>query len=84
MIDGKLDAPSGFGVGPDGNFYVAERRKMRVVRFSPKGKKLGTFIDKLPDMPEFLVHVPDMKRKTLATRPAAPAGSKAAPRPAKR
>lgn len=70
VIDGKLDAPSGFGVGPDGNFYVAERKKKRVVAFSPKGKKLGTFIDKLPDMPEFLVHVPDMKRKTPTARPA--------------
>ena len=27
--------------------------------FPLKGKKKGTFIDGLPDMPEFLVHVPD-------------------------
>jgi DNA-binding beta-propeller fold protein YncE len=59
VIDGKLKAPSGFAVGPDGDFYVAERFNQRVQRFSPKGKKKGTFIDKLPDMPEFLVHVPD-------------------------
>ena len=59
IIDGKLKAPSGFAIGPDGDFYVAERLKMRVRRFSPKGKKRGTFIDRLPDMPEFLVHIPD-------------------------
>jgi DNA-binding beta-propeller fold protein YncE len=58
VIDGKLDAPSGFAVGPDGDLYVAERKKQRVRRFSHKGKKKGTFIDDLPDMPEFLVHVP--------------------------
>jgi hypothetical protein len=58
VIDGKLDAPSGFGFGPDGDLYVAERKKQRVRRFSRKGKKKGTFIDDLPDMPEFLVYVP--------------------------
>lgn len=58
VIDGKLDAPSGFAVGPDGDFYVAERKKQRVRRFSSTGKKKGTFIDGLPDMPEFLVYVP--------------------------
>jgi hypothetical protein len=59
VIDGKLKAPSGFAVGPDGDFYVAERLKQRVRRFSAHGKKKGTFIEGLPDMPEFLVHVPD-------------------------
>ena len=58
VIDGKLDAPSGFAVGPDGDFYVAERKKQRVRRFSSDGKKEGTFIHNLPDMPEFLVYVP--------------------------
>jgi hypothetical protein len=58
VIDEKLDAPSGFAVGPDGDLYVAERKKQRVRRFSSKGKKKGTFIDGLPDMPEFLVYVP--------------------------
>jgi DNA-binding beta-propeller fold protein YncE len=58
VIDGKLKAPSGFAIGPDGDFYVAERLKQRVRRFSAHGKKKGTFIDGLPDMPEFLVHVP--------------------------
>jgi hypothetical protein len=58
VIDGKLDAPSGFAVGPDGDLYVAERKKQRVRRFSSKGKTKGTFIDDLPDMPEFLVYVP--------------------------
>jgi len=59
VIDGKLKAPSGFAIGPDGDLYVAERFEQRVRRFSVKGKKKGTFIDGLPDMPEFLVHVPD-------------------------
>jgi hypothetical protein len=58
VIDGKLDAPSGFAVGPDGHLYVAERKKQRVRRFYSDGKKEGTFIDDLPDMPEFLVYVP--------------------------
>jgi DNA-binding beta-propeller fold protein YncE len=58
VIDGKLDTPSGFAVGPDGDLYVAERKKLRVRRFSPDGKKEGTFIHNLPDMPEFLVYVP--------------------------
>jgi len=59
VIDGKLKAPSGFAIGPDGDLYVAERLKQRIRRFSLKGEKKGTFIDGLPDMPEFLVHVPD-------------------------
>jgi hypothetical protein len=59
VIDGKLEAPSGFAIAADGDFYVAERRKQRVRRFSADGKKQGTFIPGLPDMPEFLVHVPD-------------------------
>jgi hypothetical protein len=58
VIDGKLDAPSGFAVGPDGDLYVAERKEQRVRRFSSDGKKKGTFIKNLPDMPEFLVYVP--------------------------
>jgi hypothetical protein len=57
VIEGKLHAPSGFAIGPDGDFYVAERLKQRVRRFSATGKKKGTFIDGLPDMPEFLLHV---------------------------
>jgi sugar lactone lactonase YvrE len=59
VIDGKLKAPSGFAIDAKGNFYVAERLKQRVRRFSASGKKMGTFIDRLPDMPEFLLHVPD-------------------------
>ncbi|MBB5315806.1 NHL repeat-containing protein [Tunturibacter empetritectus] len=58
VIDGKLDTPSGFAIGPDGDLYVAERKKQRVLRFSPEGKKKGTFMEGLPDMPEFLVYVP--------------------------
>jgi NHL repeat len=58
VIDGKLDAPSGFAIGPNGDLYVAERKKQRIRRFSSKGKKKGTFIDNLPDMPEFFVYIP--------------------------
>lgn len=60
IIDGKLKAPSGFAIGPDGDLYVAERFYQRVRRFSITGKSKRTFIDGLPDMPEFLVHVPDL------------------------
>ena len=59
VIDGKLKAPSGFAIGPDGDLYVAERFEQRVRRFSLDGKKKGTFIAGLPDIPEFLIHVPD-------------------------
>ena len=58
VIDGKLETPSGFAIGPDGDLYVAERKKQRVRRFSSDGKKKGRFIHNLPDMPEFLVYVP--------------------------
>ena len=57
VIDGKLRAPLGIAIGPNGDFYVAERFDQRVRRFSSKGKKKGVFIDRLPDMPEFLIHV---------------------------
>jgi hypothetical protein len=65
VIDGRLKAPSGFAIGPDGDLYVAERLDQRVRRFSVKGKKKGTFIEGLPDMPEFLVHVPDQASAVL-------------------
>ena len=61
VIDGKLKAPSGFAIGPDGDLYVAERFAQRVRRFSPHGRKKGTFIAGLPDIPEFLIHVPDRR-----------------------
>ncbi len=64
VIDRKLDAPSGFAIGPDGDIYVAERKKQRVRRFTAEGKKKGTFIRDLPDWPEFLLHVPDSLRTT--------------------
>jgi len=59
VIDGTLRAPSGFAIGPDGDLYVAERFDQRVRRYSLDGVKKGTFIRGLPDMPEFLLHVPD-------------------------
>jgi len=39
VIDGKLKAPSGFAIGPDGDLYVAERLNQRVRRFSSKGEE---------------------------------------------
>jgi NHL repeat len=59
VIDAKLRAPSGFAIGPDGDLYVAERFNQRVRRFSMEGKNKGAFIEGLPDIPEFLIHVPD-------------------------
>jgi hypothetical protein len=63
IIDRKLKAPSGFAIGPDGDLYVAERFDQRVRRFSINGKSKKTFIDGLPDMPEFLMYVPDVAPK---------------------
>jgi hypothetical protein len=68
VIDGKLKAPSGFAIAPDGDLYVAERFDQRVRRFSLKGKRKGTFIEGLPDMPEFLLHVPDKGSKLNNSR----------------
>jgi len=59
VIDGHLHAPAGFAVGPDGHFYIAERHRQRIRRFAADGSKLGTFIDELPDMPEFIMHIED-------------------------
>ena len=41
VIDGKLKAPSGFAIGPDGDLYVAERFDQRVRRFSVEGEEEG-------------------------------------------
>ncbi|MDJ0513349.1 MAG: hypothetical protein QNJ62_07885 [Methyloceanibacter sp.] len=59
VIDGALHAPSGLAIGPDGDLYVAERRKRCVRRFSREGADKGVFIEELPDRPEFMLHIPD-------------------------
>lgn len=61
VVDGKLDAPSGMAIGQDGDLYVAERHQRRVRCFSLSGANKGTFIDALPDQPEFLVHLPSAR-----------------------
>jgi hypothetical protein len=41
VIDGKLDAPSAFAIGPNGDLYVAERKNQRVHPLSSKGEEKG-------------------------------------------
>ena len=48
MIDGKLKAPSGFAIGPDGDLYVAERFDQRVRRFSIEGQEEGHIHPRTP------------------------------------
>ena len=47
---------SGMAFGNSGNFYVASRTKMAILKFGPDFKPLK-FDCKLPDDPEFLLHV---------------------------
>ncbi len=58
FIDGGVKHISGFCFGGDGNFYAAERKAKKIVMFDPSGEKLDTFIDDLPDEPEFILYVP--------------------------
>jgi hypothetical protein len=58
FIDGDVKHISGFSFGGDGDFYAAERKAKKIKRFDATGKKLGTFIDNLPDEPEFILYVP--------------------------
>ena len=59
VIDGKLDAPSGFADRPRRRSLRRRAQEAAGSALFREGKKKGTFIDDLPDMPEFLVHVPD-------------------------
>ena len=43
VIDGKLKAPSGFAIGPDGDLYVAERFDAARAAFLTQGKEEGDF-----------------------------------------
>ena len=50
--------PSGLAFGGDGLLYVAERKARKIKRFQSDGTPAGTFINKLPDEPEFIRYVP--------------------------
>lgn len=58
FIEGKLSHVSGLAFGGDGNFYAAERKAQKIKRFKPDGSDDGTFIENLPDDPEFILYVP--------------------------
>jgi hypothetical protein len=49
---------SGLAFGGDGLLYVAERKARKIKRFQSDGTPAGTFINKLPDEPEFIRYVP--------------------------
>jgi hypothetical protein len=43
----------------EGNFYAAERKRKRIMKFPPDGSGDGVeFIGGLPDEPEFILYVP--------------------------
>jgi sugar lactone lactonase YvrE len=58
FIDSEVKHISGMAFDADGNFYAAERKKKSVKKFAPDGSKPSTFIDNLPDDPEFILYVP--------------------------
>ena len=62
---GTLVVSVACGVNFGSHAYIEREEK----RFSVDGKKKGTFIDGLPDMPEFLVYVPD---RAVAQQPLDP------------
>ncbi|MDF1698495.1 MAG: hypothetical protein P1U56_21800 [Saprospiraceae bacterium] len=59
FIDGHAKHVSGMAFDDDGNFYVAERKANKIKKFPNDGSGKGeTFIDDLPDNPEFILYVP--------------------------
>ncbi len=59
FIDGHVKHISGMDFGPDGNFYAAERKAGKIKMFPPDGSGKGeTFIEGLPDNPEFIKYIP--------------------------
>jgi hypothetical protein len=58
FIHGKVKHVSGMACDAEGNFYAAERKKKRIMKFGPDGSGDGVeFIGGLPDEPEFILHV---------------------------
>ena len=59
FVHGKVKHVSGMAFDAEGNFYAAERKKKRIVKFPPDGSGDGVeFIGGLPDEPEFIRYVP--------------------------
>ena len=58
FIDAKVKHISGIAFDAAGNFYAAERKKKRILKFDGDGSHASTFIDNLPDDPEFILYVP--------------------------
>ena len=57
MIDGKLKAPSGFAIGPDGDLYVADGSTSGSGAARSRGRAKDVIGGGLH---EFLVHMPDL------------------------
>ena len=50
----ELDHVSGMAFDSNEDFYVAERKARKVLKYSHKGKSKATVLDNLPDNPEFI------------------------------
>ncbi|HVF06726.1 MAG TPA: hypothetical protein VNA20_17960 [Frankiaceae bacterium] len=59
FIHGLVPHVSGMAFDPDGYLYAALRTAKQVLRFDADGSSSVTFIDALPDDPEFIRYVPD-------------------------
>ncbi len=62
FIHGKVKHVSGMALDAEGNFYAAERKKKRIMKFGPDGSGdgvefIGGHSNPLPDEPEFIVYV---------------------------
>ena len=58
FITDKISHISGMGFDDEGNFYAAERKNKRILRFPSDGNGDGkVFIEGLPDFPEFILFV---------------------------